>query len=84
MSKIFKEEGLRKGIFKGMNSTIFREVPAYGGQFGSYYVTKKLIARAKDIEEKKLTKVDQFFAGGVGGFFCWFFSYPQDVIKTRL
>jgi solute carrier family 25 carnitine/acylcarnitine transporter 20/29 len=27
---------------------------------------------------------DNFFAGGVGGFFCWVFSYPQDIIKTRL
>jgi hypothetical protein len=22
--------------------------------------------------------------GGIGGYFCWQFSYPQDVIKTKL
>jgi len=47
-------------------------------------LTKKLLARAKGVEESKLGPVDQFIAGGTGGFFCWFFSYPQDIIKTRL
>jgi hypothetical protein len=26
----------------------------------------------------------QLIAGGVGGFFAWLVSYPQDVIKTKL
>ena len=67
-----------------MLSTIIREVPCYAGQFGAYFATKKLIASTKGIDENKLTAADQFVAGGVGGFFCWFFSYPQDVIKTKL
>jgi len=67
-----------------MLSTIIREVPCYAGQFGAYFATKKAICRAKGCDEKELTLLHQFFAGGVGGFFCWFFSYPQDVIKTRL
>lgn len=61
-----------------------REIPCYAGQFGSYFLTKKLIAKLKGVDEKQLGPADQFVAGGIGGFFCWFFSYPPDVVKTRL
>ena len=84
LKKIVREEGLRNGLFKGMLSTIFREVPCYAGQFGSYFVAKKLLASVRGINESELGHIDQFIAGGTGGFFCWFFSYPQDIIKTRL
>jgi len=84
MKKILAEEGLRSGLFKGMLSTMSREVPCYAGQFGSYFLTKKSIARLKGVDEKQLGPVDSFVAGGVAGYFCWFFSYPQDLIKTRL
>ena len=70
------EEGLRNGLFKGMLSTMAREVPCYAAQFGAYFATKKLIARTKGCEEKDLGALDQFVAGGVGGFSCWLFSYP--------
>ena len=36
----------------------------------------------KDTHE--LGIVSQLIAGGVGGFFAWLVSYPQDVIKTKL
>ena len=83
-NKILKEEGIRNGIFKGMLSTISREVPCYAAQFGAYFYTKKLMAHLKGCKESDLGPFYQFIAGGVGGFFCWLFSYPQDVIKTRL
>jgi len=67
---------MRNGLFKGMLSTMAREVPCYAGQFGSYFLTKKLIARVREVDEKKLKPIDSFVAGGVAGFFCWFFSYP--------
>ena len=67
-----------------MLSTIVREVPCYVGQFASYVATKKLLAKARGIDVEHLGAVDQLIAGGVAGYFCWFLSYPQDVIKTRL
>lgn len=82
--KICREEGLRNGLFKGMLSTVLREVPCYAGQFGAYYATKQIISKAKGVDESQLTTFDLFVSGGVGGFFCWLFSYPQDIIKTNL
>jgi hypothetical protein len=40
------------------------------------------INNVKDTHELGL--VSQLIAGGVGGFFAWLVSYPQDVIKTKL
>ncbi len=31
VSKIYKEEGIRNGLFKGLASTLAREVPCYAG-----------------------------------------------------
>jgi|TARA_B110000285_G_C15042497_1_gene572536 hypothetical protein len=76
VKKIIVEEGVRNGLFKGMLSTIIREVPCYAGQFGAYFATKKFICKVRGCDEKELTLFNQFVAGGVGGFFCWFFSYP--------
>jgi solute carrier family 25 carnitine/acylcarnitine transporter 20/29 len=82
--KIIRDEGVRNGLFKGMLSTIFREVPCYAGQFGAYCATKKMLANLKGVSENQLGPLDQLIAGGTGGLFCWLSSYPQDVIKTRL
>jgi hypothetical protein len=84
LTKIVREEGLRNGLFKGMLSTVSREVPCYAGQFGGYYVTQHFISNLKGVELKDLTLFDQFISGGAGGFSCWLVSYPQDVIKTKL
>jgi len=77
VTKILREEGLRNGLFKGMTATIMREVPCYMGQFGAYTVSKYAFAKARGIEDtNKLPTSDLFISGGIGGFFCWFFSYP--------
>lgn len=70
---------------KGLVATILREVPCYAGQFGGFYVTKRLWAtHVEKCDVSKVGTVGSFLAGGVGGFTCWLVSYPQDIIKTRL
>ena len=83
LRRILVEEGVR-GVYKGTVATILREVPCYAGQFGSYYVAKRLWAQYTQVSVEDISVMGTFFCGGAGGFFCWLFSYPQDIIKTRL
>jgi len=70
------EEG-PASLFKGLVATMLREVPAYAGQFGGYYLTKRLIAeRVEGVEVGNISMSGNFIAGGVGGLFCWIVSYP--------
>lgn len=81
--KTYKESGVR-GLYQGNIATIMREIPAYSAQFGGYYYAKQLLASYKSIPVDKLNNFDLMLCGAVGGYACWQFSYPQDVIKTLL
>lgn len=83
IKKVYKEESIR-GLFRGNVATIFREIPAYAGQFGGYYYAKKFFARLKNKKVEDLKNIELMFSGAIGGYFCWQLSYPQDVIKTFL
>lgn len=77
MRKIFIEEGVRNGLFKGLASTLARETPCYAGQFAAYYETKQMLVRVNGLKDThELGIVSQLIAGGVGGFFAWLVSYP--------
>ena len=78
---VVREQGVR-GLFKGSVATIYREIPGYAAQFASFEATKSFFYTFFELEE--LTKIHVFIAGMVGGFNCWFWSYPQDVIKTKI
>ena len=83
--KIYLEEGVKNGLFKGLLSTLCREVPCYAGQFGAFFLTKEFFCRLNNFKSHSELKAwHTFVAGGVGGFFTWLVSYPQDVIKTKL
>lgn len=81
VKSIVKEDGV-KGLFRGGVITIYREIPGYAAQFASFEGTKYFFYSYFELDE--LTKAHVFVAGMVGGFNCWFWSYPQDVIKTRI
>jgi hypothetical protein len=78
---VVRDEGVR-GLFKGTVVTIYREIPGYAMQFASFEATKSFFHSFFELEE--LSKVHVFCAGVVGGFNCWFWSYPQDVVKTKI
>ena len=69
------------GLYRGFASTVYREVPAYGGQFFAYEALKRLMTppgeKGNDLHPLKL-----LLAGGVAGTVGWCLSYPMDFIKV--
>ena len=66
-----------RGLTRGLGITICREVPAFGIVFSSYEWMVKM-GGGKD------NNLLVFTAGGISGIFSWVFTYPIDVIKSRL
>jgi len=74
LRKIYKAGGFR-GALRGMPITFTREIPAFGIYFASYEIM------IREFGESTITILT---AGGVAGIASWLFTYPQDVIKSRL
>lgn len=82
--KIYKKDGLFRGLGKGYWVTCAREIPAFGFYFGTY----DLLCRV-GMRQRGLSHIDQLsplfisMAGGIGGIMAWVVSYPMDVVKSR-
>ncbi|XP_060684481.1 mitochondrial basic amino acids transporter [Hemiscyllium ocellatum] len=78
--RIYKKQGIC-GINKGMVTTIFREIPA----FGFYFLTYDCLTRALHCEPGDSYIIPKLlFAGGMSGIASWISTYPIDVIKSRM
>ena len=64
-----------KGMTRGLGVTVCREVPAFGLYFSSYEVL---------VNAKKDNTAWVFAAGGFSGIISWVFTYPIDVVKSKL
>ncbi|CAL0332382.1 unnamed protein product [Lupinus luteus] len=79
---IWRNEGFR-GIYRGLGITVLRDAPAHGLYFWTYeYTREKLHPGCRKSSQESLNTM--LIAGGLAGVSSWFFSYPLDVIKTRL
>ncbi|KAK0167308.1 hypothetical protein PV327_004725 [Microctonus hyperodae] len=71
------------GLFRGLSSTIAREMPGYFFFFGGYEATRELLAKPgqkrDDIGWQKT-----MVAGAVGGTVLWLVIFPADVVKSRI
>ncbi|KAF7270129.1 hypothetical protein GWI33_016870 [Rhynchophorus ferrugineus] len=76
LKKIYGRKGVR-GVFKGLNVTMLREVPA----FGSYFFTYEFLTKRDD--ELPVSTLSMLMAGGIAGVVSWALVYPIDVIKSR-
>ena len=85
VKKIYKKDGLFRGIGKGYWITSVREIPAFAFYFGTY----DFLCRAA-MKHKGLSHVDELspaivcVAGGIGGIMAWVVTYPADVVKSRI
>ncbi|XP_066930649.1 mitochondrial ornithine transporter 1-like [Clytia hemisphaerica] len=70
------------GFYRGITSTVLREVPGYFFFFGGYEGTKYLLSQGNEDQELGLGKT--IIAGGVGGVSIWAAIYPFDIIKSRM
>lgn len=82
LQQIARQHGMN-GVFKGYNTTLFRETLGYGGYFAMYDLLMRAMVGSRDSTESvPVGKV--MLAGGLAGFGMWVPAYPIDVIKTKL
>lgn len=74
---IYRMEGVR-GVFRGLNITMVREVPA----FGSYFLSYEYMTRTSD--GSPVSTATMLIAGGMAGVISWILCYPVDIIKSRI
>lgn len=76
---IYSLEGIG-GFYRGLGITAVREAPAFGIYFGSY---EWMISSFKR-DGQLVGALPILLAGGLSGICSWVFTYPIDVVKTRL
>lgn len=79
MLKIHRSEGFR-GLYRGFGITVCREIPGFGIYFASYEAMMKLCSSSNS----KNNNLVIMMAGGMSGIFSWVFTYPLDVVKSRV
>jgi len=83
--KLYKHEGLTRGVYRGFSITLLRDSPAFGIYFASY---EFLITYVFPVSQRGLTTLSDTFntmmSGGFAGVFSWTFTYPIDVVKSCL
>ena len=82
---IYSTKGFR-GCYQGLGVTMFRDTPAFGIYFATYYGLMNLIANMKGISKNELsrTMIYPFLCGGLTGIISWTINYPVDLVKTRI
>ncbi|XP_058793813.1 mitochondrial ornithine transporter 1 isoform X2 [Phymastichus coffea] len=80
--QILKESGI-PGLFRGLTSTIAREMPGYFFFFGGYELTRELLAKPGQSRDE-IGWQKTMVAGAVGGSILWLVIFPADVVKSRI
>ena len=83
VSRIYSKFGV-SGLFRGLQATIIKEIPAYFGFFGAYETSCRLLADSPYESPTNLSPPALVLSGAIGGLGYWVSCYPLDVIKTRI
>ena len=85
IKKIVKK-GRVRGLFKGLELTLMREVPGFATYFATYDYICRVVTKSQGngMTIDTLSPLVLCLAGGTSGILCWIVSYPVDVIKSRM
>ncbi|EMR63090.1 hypothetical protein MGN70_007789 [Eutypa lata] len=81
LGKMWKEEGWR-GFMAGNGTNCIRIVPYSAVQFGSYNLYKRQFF--EKYPNAPLAPLERLLCGGVAGITSVVFTYPLDIVRTRL
>lgn len=81
LQQAFKQEGLRKGVYRGFGTTIMREVPFSFIQFPLWEFLKTQWTPTTGLP---LTPISVALCGAISGGIAAGLTTPLDVIKTRI
>lgn len=74
--KLVQTEGI-SSLYRGLFASLVRKIPANALFFGSYEATKDSLVNS-------IGQAGIIVAGGTAGVTSWVFTYPLDVLKTRV
>ena len=82
LRRLIKHDGIR-GFYRGLWSTVLRDVPAFAIYFSSYsYLCNSLAQKGQSEYDLAAWKV--ILAGGTAGCLSWIVNIPIDVVKSRI
>ena len=80
LTRIWQEEGF-KGMMRGNGTNCIRIIPYSAVQFGSYNFYKRFMEPSPDAD---LSPIRRLICGGFAGITSVTFTYPLDIVRTRL
>lgn len=84
-SKTLWRMGGVRSLFAGNGLNVVKVMPESAIKFGSYEISKRLLANLEGHNDPKALKPwTQFLAAGFGGMFSQFAVYPLDTLKFRM
>jgi solute carrier family 25 phosphate transporter 23/24/25/41 len=81
LGKMWREEGWR-GFMRGNGTNCIRIVPYSAVQFGSYNLYRRQFFEREP--GAVMTSLQRLFCGGIAGITSVVFTYPLDIVRTRL
>jgi len=83
LTETLKNEGIKVGLYRGLNATIIREMPQYGIYYPTYEICKRAFCKPGE-DVSKLPPLWTALAGGISGVAQWVPTYSFDVVKSHI
>ncbi|KAJ4300768.1 carrier protein ymc1 [Kalmusia sp. IMI 367209] len=83
IKKLTAHEGIR-GVYRGTAVTLLREANAYGAWFTAFEYMMNKDAERNNIKRDEISTLKVALYGGLAGEALWIWSYPFDVIKSKM